>query len=194
MSFDASLHPFPSAIHHPITIEMPLVPCPDCGREVSDAAPACVHCGRPLASVSASPSAAPARPMAGIVIACVLGVATLVWGLLPGEPLQTETAEWMDALSRAVHVLGPIAVICGALLSLAGRRVGNVVVRATSRAAIAVLVLMMAMAYPAAARSMYIQYNDTRPGYLLPMMALMTLILVAPWLLYLFLFRTSKYP
>ena len=26
---------------------MPLVPCPDCHRQVSDAAPACIHCGRP---------------------------------------------------------------------------------------------------------------------------------------------------
>lgn len=30
-----------------------LVTCPDCRREISDAAPACIHCGRP---------AAPARP------------------------------------------------------------------------------------------------------------------------------------
>lgn len=26
---------------------MPLVPCPDCHRQISDAAPACIHCGRP---------------------------------------------------------------------------------------------------------------------------------------------------
>jgi hypothetical protein len=31
---------------------MALVKCPDCGREVSDAAPACVGCGRPLADES----------------------------------------------------------------------------------------------------------------------------------------------
>ena len=28
---------------------MALVACPECGAEVSDAAPACVRCGRPLA-------------------------------------------------------------------------------------------------------------------------------------------------
>ena len=28
---------------------MPLVECPDCRKQVSDAAPACIHCGRPLA-------------------------------------------------------------------------------------------------------------------------------------------------
>ena len=27
---------------------MPLIECPDCGKPVSDKAPACIHCGRPL--------------------------------------------------------------------------------------------------------------------------------------------------
>lgn len=27
---------------------MALIPCPECGREVSDQAPACIHCGYPL--------------------------------------------------------------------------------------------------------------------------------------------------
>jgi len=29
---------------------MPMIICPDCGRQVSDMAPACVGCGRPFAS------------------------------------------------------------------------------------------------------------------------------------------------
>ena len=28
---------------------MPLVNCPDCEKEISDAAPGCIHCGRPMA-------------------------------------------------------------------------------------------------------------------------------------------------
>lgn len=35
---------------------MPLVACPDCQRPVSDAAPACIHCGRPNPG-AASPNA-----------------------------------------------------------------------------------------------------------------------------------------
>lgn len=31
---------------------MALITCPDCSREVSDRAPACPHCGAPIASVS----------------------------------------------------------------------------------------------------------------------------------------------
>lgn len=27
---------------------MALIKCPDCNKEVSDAAPSCIHCGRPL--------------------------------------------------------------------------------------------------------------------------------------------------
>jgi len=34
---------------------MPLTTCPDCGREVSTAAPACPHCGRPSAPAVAAP-------------------------------------------------------------------------------------------------------------------------------------------
>ncbi|HST57126.1 MAG TPA: hypothetical protein VLK84_00470, partial [Longimicrobium sp.] len=32
---------------------MSLIPCSDCGREISSLAPACVHCGRPTAPVQA---------------------------------------------------------------------------------------------------------------------------------------------
>ena len=33
---------------------MPLITCPDCGREVSDAASACIGCGRPMEPAPAS--------------------------------------------------------------------------------------------------------------------------------------------
>lgn len=34
---------------------MPLIPCPDCGTEVSDRAPACPKCGRPITPPIAAP-------------------------------------------------------------------------------------------------------------------------------------------
>lgn len=34
---------------------MPLITCPDCSSQVSDAAPACPKCGRPIAAVAAQP-------------------------------------------------------------------------------------------------------------------------------------------
>ena len=39
---------------------MPLTTCPDCGREISSLAPACVHCGRPMQT---APSSGPECPM-----------------------------------------------------------------------------------------------------------------------------------
>lgn len=46
-------------------VPMPLIDCPDCRREISDAAPTCIHCGRPMglsartATAVTSPAAAP---------------------------------------------------------------------------------------------------------------------------------------
>ncbi len=31
---------------------MALIKCPECGKEISDKAPACIHCGFPLESVT----------------------------------------------------------------------------------------------------------------------------------------------
>ncbi len=34
---------------------MPLIACPDCGSQVSDLAPACIQCGRPIAAAAPVP-------------------------------------------------------------------------------------------------------------------------------------------
>jgi uncharacterized paraquat-inducible protein A len=49
---------------------MSLIPCADCGREISSLAPACVHCGRPASPAAAVPghalaAAAPGCPLCG---------------------------------------------------------------------------------------------------------------------------------
>jgi len=61
---------------------MPLIACPDCGREVSDAAPTCLGCGRPMAA--AGPIAKPKAPRGKkhvvrllLVLACLGAVATI---------------------------------------------------------------------------------------------------------------------
>lgn len=41
---------------------MALVTCPDCGKQVSEHAPSCIHCGRPLkADLVNNPSAGSAE-------------------------------------------------------------------------------------------------------------------------------------
>lgn len=38
---------------------MPLITCPDCEKRYSDAAPACIHCGRPTMSAAIDPISEP---------------------------------------------------------------------------------------------------------------------------------------
>ena len=68
---------------------MPLVTCPDCQKDVSDRAPACIHCGRPLRAAAAEPQAVRAATGAsgGNVLAALLslfvpGLGQLVQGRL----------------------------------------------------------------------------------------------------------------
>ena len=41
---------------------MALIKCPDCGRDISDKAPACPHCGRPSAGERQVSASAPKTP------------------------------------------------------------------------------------------------------------------------------------
>ena len=60
---------------------MPLITCPDCGTEVSDQAPACVKCGRPLGAPQQR-SQKPTSSLRAVVL--LLAVATLAYFLLTG--------------------------------------------------------------------------------------------------------------
>jgi len=52
---------------------MALVTCPDCGKQISDAAPACIHCGRPTASGVHKPNDKPIVIMGtGIPAVCAI--------------------------------------------------------------------------------------------------------------------------
>ena len=58
---------------------MPLTTCPDCSASVSDAAPACPKCGRPLAA------GAPPRGIGASllrIVGMILGVVGIAWALL----------------------------------------------------------------------------------------------------------------
>ena len=51
---------------------MGLLTCPDCGAQVSDAAPACVKCGRPIGKPAAAPVIVATGGNAGAAIASLL--------------------------------------------------------------------------------------------------------------------------
>lgn len=66
---------------------MPLIPCPDCGTEVSDQAKACPKCGRP---------ATPVRPTQPITYTPTAVVITIVVALLAMYVTFTP-AKWEEA-------------------------------------------------------------------------------------------------
>lgn len=173
---------------------MPLTTCPDCGREVSTAAPACIHCGRPLAE-PASPAAyaAPDRPMAGIVTALVLGTLLIIW-VLRREKASTEEMQSVNTLINTVHTLGNAALLIFALLSLQGHRAANGMVRTLSVGMVLAICGFMLVAW-GVARDMLTQADaGSSRGFVGAVVVISTLMQVAPWLLYLYLFRRSRYP
>ena len=68
---------------------MSLRKCPDCGQDVSSAALACPHCGRPNRR-SSSPV-----ELSGILIIAVVVAGVLLWRLSSQQPAPTEAAQVM---------------------------------------------------------------------------------------------------
>ena len=158
---------------------MALISCPECGRQVSDAAPACPTCGYPLhrvavatAPVAAAPpiepavaSAAPPKPIAGIVVGGVLSAYGVLSGLIAMGRLDHMAQNFivqsvpalmpLKLLGLALGLLVDTCVLIGVLLALAGSRAGHRVVRIASIAALvvflplAMLGLLVVMGSPA---------------------------------------------
>ncbi|URX63252.1 zinc-ribbon domain-containing protein [Luteibacter anthropi] len=84
---------------------MALIACRDCGKDVSDAAPACPHCGRPVAATvieQTSKDIKRLKIMGGVVF--VLGlVMFLVGGML--FPQFLEAGMFVMAGGLAIYVL-----------------------------------------------------------------------------------------
>lgn len=47
---------------------MALISCPECGKQISDQAPACIHCGYPLSKQPAAPAAPPPPDRFSVVL------------------------------------------------------------------------------------------------------------------------------
>ena len=88
---------------------MSLITCPDCQREVSDAAQACIHCGRPLTLSMQQPSRAvtrhaffPVAPHKFIVMSvCTLNIYTLYWCYQNWWRIRERTGEQLSPFWRA---------------------------------------------------------------------------------------------
>jgi len=79
---------------------MALIRCPECGREISDRAPACIHCGFPLSEMKA------ANPLKKVVIPCCEGKPFLLNAL---SVVRIVTG--MDMMAARALVLSPNPVV-----------------------------------------------------------------------------------
>jgi hypothetical protein len=90
---------------------MALISCPDCQGKVSDAAPACIHCGAPLkgAATATTPGTPQAPKKMGFFAKTVLWlgggfIAFMVIGLMNADPQRdaAQLAERKQACARAM--------------------------------------------------------------------------------------------
>jgi hypothetical protein len=133
------------------------------------------------------------KPMWGIVTALVLGVLGIV-DAMGREPPASEAMRNVSFVVGTVHTTGNAALIIFALLSLAGRRAAHRAVRALSVGMIIVTCATMLLAWRVAVGLGVDEAEPMSRGVLAGAAALTTLFQAAPWMLYLFLFRSSRYP
>lgn len=87
---------------------MALVKCPDCGREVSDAAPTCPECGKPLKAQTIERTGKKWKSVIVVgALAAIIGTIVLVAGV---------TDE-----SAAAIAAGVIVLLTGITMTLVGR-------------------------------------------------------------------------
>lgn len=136
--------------------------CEKCGHPVNAEASFCAGCGIPTASTAPGSSASSAlrsRPIAGIIVALVLGVIGIVWGLA-----QTVNVLWaspsgvraallesfpafagVELFGASVGFIANSAVVIGALLSNSFHPSGPRVVRISCWTTILMMLLMSAL-------------------------------------------------
>jgi len=90
---------------------MALISCPDCGSSVSDAAAACLTCGRPMRALAEQPAPPPPPPPFGLRGAAVEGTYPL--------PQEWPAYRAVPAVVPAVGELHPLAIHKPVLMSLA---------------------------------------------------------------------------
>ena len=118
---------------------MVMIDCPDCGNSVSDSAPACIHCGRPMQGASApQPSQSGKRPSNNAMLAEAkvanekksVGLPYVLWFFLGTLGIHNFYLGriLLGVVQLACFVLGPLGLILGFLgiaFSSAGTEASN---------------------------------------------------------------------
>lgn len=95
---------------------MGLINCVDCGNEISDAAPACVKCGRPVASRNVDTSRGTSA-LVGAAIGFAVGFVT-TWGACDHFNVR---AFHNDLPLAAILLAGGLSAVVGAIIGAAMR-------------------------------------------------------------------------
>ncbi len=80
-----------------------LITCPDCARQVSDVAPICLGCGRPIAEANYSPVTANAAAMEVLDILNTIGRMSIFASKLIAERIEKEPFAPAEHIAQAVR-------------------------------------------------------------------------------------------
>ena len=91
---------------------MPLISCPDCGKQISDTAPSCIGCGKVMSQSAAVHSGVVARKGGKYELIGTLIILTSMLGCTTGM-VTTSNSGWLG--------FGAIGFIVGIVIFLYGR-------------------------------------------------------------------------
>jgi drug/metabolite transporter (DMT)-like permease len=143
-------------------------------------------------ATSSSPANPAERPTAGIATALVLGVLTIVW-VAQRDPPRSQEMQDANALFNALTVSGNAVLLILALSSLWGHRWAHARIRGLSAAMIAALCGIMLLLWHTIV-SLTEPRSAAQYAIVAGLMLAGTALHAAPWILYLRLFRKSRYP
>lgn len=130
--------------------------------------------------------------MPGIVTALVLGTMTLLWALRRDDASIPEDLRGVGSLITAVHLGGNAALVILALLAATGQRAVHGMIRSLAVMMIVGILGVMAAMWYAGAPVIAEAGGEAGRGFLAAVIAFSAAFQVAPWLLYLYLFRESR--
>lgn len=132
--------------------------------------------------------------MPGIVAALVLGLMTVLWALRRDDASVPEGLRDVSSVMTAVHLGGNAALVILALMASTGQRAVHAMIRSLSVMMIVGICGVMVAMWYAGAPALAEASGEASRGFVAGVMVFSTLFQAAPWLLYLYLFRESRYP
>jgi hypothetical protein len=132
------------------------------------------------------------KPTAGIATALVLGVLSIVWAAQRG-PMHSQEMQDANVLFNTLIISGNAVLLILALLSLWGQRWAHARIRGLSAAMIIALCVAMLLLWRTGTQLMEPR-SAAESAVVAGLILAGTAMHATPWILYLRLFRRSRYP